>query len=132
MLMHQDRPLADPLITPENQDFFIATKEGKFLLRQCNSCGQTHYYPRNICPMCGSDQTEWRQALGQGRIYSYSVLRKGVEISYCIAYVALPEGVTVLTNIVDCDFDQLSIGQAVKLCFKPSAGGAMLPMFTPA
>jgi uncharacterized protein len=142
MLMHQDRPLTEPLITPENQDFFAATAVGKFLLRRCHSCNKPHYYPRNICPLCGSDQTEWFEAgtstgtgdakLVTGEIYSYSVLRKGVEIPYCIAYVALPEGVTVLSNIVDCDFDTVRIGQKVKLCFKPAAKGTMLAMFTPA
>jgi uncharacterized protein len=140
MLMHQDRPLAEPLITPENQDFFAATAVGKFLLRRCHSCNKPHYYPRNICPLCGSDQTEWFEAgtagaNGEkqvtGEIYSFSVLRKGVEIPYCIAYVALPEGVTVLCNIVDCDFDTVRIGQKVKLCFKPTQKGTMLAMFTP-
>ena len=145
--MHQDRPLTEPLITPENQEFFAATALGKFLLRRCHSCNQTHYYPRNICPLCGSDQTEWFEAgaepgpketstggakLVTGEIYSYSVLRKGVDIPYCIAYVALPEGVTVLSNIVDCDYDTVSIGLKVKLCFKAAAKGTMLPMFTPA
>lgn len=145
MLMHQDRPLAEPMITPENQDFFAATALGKFLLRRCNSCNKPHYYPRNICPLCGSDQTEWFEAgtatstatgtggakQVTGEIYSFSVLRKGVEIPYCIAYVALPEDVTVLSNMVDCDFDTVRIGQKVKLCFKPAAKGTMLAMFTP-
>jgi hypothetical protein len=36
----------------------------------------------------------------------------------------------VLTNFVDCDFAALSIGQKVKVVFKPSDGGAPLPFFT--
>jgi uncharacterized OB-fold protein len=38
----------------------------------------------------------------------------------------------MMTNIVDCDFDKLSIGQDVKVVFKPSEGGQPVPMFTPA
>jgi hypothetical protein len=38
----------------------------------------------------------------------------------------------MMTNIVDCDFDKLRIGQDVKLVFKPTEGGPPLPMFTPA
>jgi len=49
-----------------------------------------------------------------------------------IAYVKLDEGVTMLTNIVDCDLDTLRIGQRVKVCFKPAEGDAAIPMFTPA
>ena len=42
------------------------------------------------------------------------------------------EGVTMMTNIVDCDLDALAIGQRVELVFKAAEGGAMLPMFRPA
>ena len=38
----------------------------------------------------------------------------------------------MMTNIVDCDFDTLKIGQEVKVVFKPTDGGPPLPMFTPA
>ncbi len=135
MLMSQDRPLGDPLITPENQAFFESTAQGKLLLRHCKACGKNHYFPRNICPLCGSDDTEWLEAgkggTATGEIYSYSVLRKGVEIPYCLAYVNLPEGVSMMTNIVDCDLDSVRIGQKVQVCFKPSAKGTMIPMFKP-
>jgi uncharacterized OB-fold protein len=51
---------------------------------------------------------------------------------YAIAYVRLEEGATMLTNIVDCDFNALKVGLEVKLVFKPSEGGPPVPMFTPA
>jgi uncharacterized protein len=130
MLMHQDRELTEPLITPENQAFFNATAQGSLLLRHCQSCGQSHYYPRNLCPLCGSDQTDWLKASSVGEIYSFSVLRKGVDIPYCIAYVSLPGGVSILSNIVDCDLDSVRIGQSVKLCFKSTPKGTRVPMFT--
>ena len=72
------------------------------------------------------------EAKGSGTIYSYSVLRRGVPEPYCIAYVTLEEGVSMLTNIVDCDLDAVRIGQKVKVVFKPSEGGPPVPMFTPA
>ena len=46
--------------------------------------------------------------------------------------VSLDEGVTMMTNIVDCDFDKLKCDQAVTVVFKPTDGGPPLPMFTPA
>ena len=48
---------------------------------------------------------------------------------YCIAFVTLDEGVTMMTNIVDCDFDQVRIGDAVRVSFQPSDSGQMVPMF---
>jgi uncharacterized protein len=131
MLMHQDRPLPEPLLSPENQAFFDASKAGKLWLRRCDDCGKAHYYPRTICPLCGSDNTQWFEATGKGEIYSYSVLRKGVEIPYCLAYVNLPEGVSVLSNIVDCDLDSIRVGQSVTLTFKATEKGQLIPMFSP-
>jgi len=46
--------------------------------------------------------------------------------------VKLDAGVTMLTNITDCDLDALRIGQRVKVVFKTTEDGNPLPMFTPA
>jgi uncharacterized OB-fold protein len=51
---------------------------------------------------------------------------------YCIAYVKLDEGVTMLTNIVDCDLDTVKVGQKVKVTFKKTEGGVSMPVFAPA
>jgi uncharacterized OB-fold protein len=71
------------------------------------------------------------QAKGFGVVYTFSVLR-AVQAPYCIAYVTLDEGVTMLTNLVDCDFEKVKIGMKVKVVFRPSDGGPPVPMFTPA
>jgi hypothetical protein len=38
----------------------------------------------------------------------------------------------MLTNIVDCDFDTLRIGQPVAVVFKETENGPPAPMFKPA
>ena len=128
----QERKIPAPRPNPENQAYFDAAAQGRLLVKRCAACGERHFYPRAICPFCFSDRTEWQQASGTGTIYSYSVMRRGVPVSYAIAYVTLAEGVTMLTNIVDCDLDSIRIGQRVKVVFKPTDGGPPVPMFTPA
>ena len=54
-----------------------------------------------------------------------------VPVPYALAYVMLDEGVTMMTNLVDCDLDAMRIGQRVRQIFKPSEGGPPVPMFTP-
>lgn len=78
-----------------------------------------------------SDATEWRTSAGTGSVYSFSVTRRGVPVPYAIAYVHLDDGVTMLTNIVDCDLDAIRIGDRVRVLFKPSDGGPPVPCFTP-
>jgi uncharacterized OB-fold protein len=53
-------------------------------------------------------------------------------VPYAIAYVRLSEGTTMMTNIVDCDFDDIHVGMQVRLVFRDSAEGYPLPMFTKA
>jgi len=123
-----------PLFTdpPENTDskpFYDAAADGRFLTRKCTECGEPHWYPRPHCPFCGGG-TEWMELSGQGTIHSYSVSRRA-EPPYTIAYVELAEGPIMLTNLVDCDFDALAIGQLVKLAFKPTKGGRVVPCFRP-
>jgi uncharacterized OB-fold protein len=125
------RKIPAPHPMPETQAYWDAAKDGRLLVRKCHACGEVHFYPRTICPLCMSDRTEWQESSGKGVIYSYSVMRRA-PVPYAIAYVTLAEGVTMMTNIVDCDFDKLSIGQDVKVVFKPSEGGQPVPMFTPA
>lgn len=127
-----ERKIPSPFVNPENKPFWDAAAEGRLLLKRCKDCQQPHYYPRALCPFCFSDNTEWVVAKGTGEIYSYSVMRRGAPVPYALAYVTLDEGVSMLTNLVDCDFDALRIGQRVRVVFKPSEDGAPVPVFTPA
>ena len=127
----KERTIPAPQPSVEAQPYFDAASQGTLVIKKCTACGQPHHYPRALCPFCGSDATEWQPASGAGTIYSYSVMRRA-EVPYAIAYVTLDEGVTMMTNIVDCDLDQIRVGQSVKVVFKPTDGGAAVPMFTPA
>ena len=129
--MHQDRPLPANLIDAATAPFFAAAQQGVLRLRRCTACQKPHWYPRPICPFCQGD-TEWLDATGLGTVYSVTVTRRAGPIPYALAYVALDEGVTMLSNIVDCDLDSVHIGQRVKVCFKPADGGGVVAMFTPA
>jgi uncharacterized protein len=131
MAQSQDRKIAAPPVNLETQHFWDAAKDGKLLIKKCAACGEVHFYPRPFCPFCFSDKVDWQEASGRGTIYTYSVMRR-TPVPYAIAYVELAEGPRLMTNIVDCDLDQIKIGQAVRLVFKPSDGGPPVPMFTPA
>jgi len=128
--MSTSRKIPAPRALPESQAFWTAADEGRLLVKTCTDCGEPHFYPRDICPHCLSDRTEWLQAAGTGQVYSFSTMGKG-EAAYTLAFVALDEGVTLMTNLVDCDPKGLSIGQRVRVVFQPSEGGHAVPMFTP-
>lgn len=119
-----------PAQTVETKPFWEAAARGVLLFGHCPSCDEKHYYPRARCPYCFSDQVKWLAASGEGKIYSYSVVRRA-DPPYVSAYVTLAEGVTVFTNIVNCDVDRLSIGQSVILDFETCSDGQAVAVFRP-
>lgn len=129
---YQARAFSVPPIGAETAEYFAAAARGQLILRRCDDCSAVHHYPRSACPFCGSDRTRWMTASGRGSIYALSVTRRGTPVPYAMAYVTLAEGVTMMTNIVDCDLDALHIGDAVEVTFALSREGVHVPMFKPA
>jgi len=125
-----ERTYPEPAINMETEAYWEAANKNILLLKKCEACGETHFYPRAICPNCFSSDTVWYEASGKGKIYSFSIMRRA-EIPYVIAYVTLAEGVTMMSNIVDCDFDSLEIDQDVEVTFKTAEGGQAVPLFRP-
>ncbi len=124
------RKISAPRVLPESLPFWQAADEGRYLVKKCQSCGQVHHYPRDICPFCLSVDTVWQDSPGTGVVYSFSTMGKD-DAAYTMAYVTLDEGITVMTNLVDCDPQKVNIGQKVRVVFQPTEGGHAVPMFTP-
>jgi uncharacterized protein len=128
--MAEARKIPAPIVTVETEAFWNAARARRLVVPTCDACGKAHWYPRAICPFCASGQIRWRDASGRGEIYTFSVMRRAKE-PYAIAYVTLAEGPTMLTNIVECDFDALAIGQPVGVVFVETESGPPVPMFKP-
>ena len=125
-----DRVPDAPEPTVDTAGYWQAAAEGRLTIGSCRSCGKVHFYPRRRCPECLGAETELRQVSGRGTVYSYSVMRRA-KVLYAIAYVALEEGVTIMSNLVRCDFDAIAIGMPVEVVFVAAGNGAMVPMFRP-
>lgn len=117
-------------VDSESRPFWEAAARNCFLLPVCEACGSAHWYPRMICPLCRSKDVRWKPASGKGRLYSYSILRRGAQ-PYVLAYVTLDAGPTMLTNVVDCAFEQLRVGLSVEVTFVAAENGSAVPMFKP-
>lgn len=118
------------LAHPELRDFWAAAEDGQLLLRSCNQCHRPHWYPRMHCPFCHGRDLCWAPASGEGRVHSCSVMRRAAQ-PYVLAYVELAEGVVLMSNIVDCDVDDVRIGQPVRVVHRRSSEGRRVPFFSP-
>ncbi|RYG08217.1 MAG: Zn-ribbon domain-containing OB-fold protein [Caulobacteraceae bacterium] len=107
----------------------MQAEQGRFLIKRCTACNQPFWYPRALCPFCGSPETEWLESPGEGEIYSYSIMRRAPGGPYAMVFVTLDEGPTLLSNLVDCQPDQVRIGARVKLRWQDTEGGPPAPVF---
>ena len=125
------RRIPAPRALPESLAYWQAADAGRLLVKRCTACGEHHHYPRDVCPFCWSDATEWLEAAGTGTVYSHSTMGQG-DAAYTLAYVRLDEGPVLMTNLVGADPAAWAVGQRVRVVFKPTDGGPPVPMFTPA
>lgn len=120
-----------PPIQPGTEPYWNAAAEGRLLLKRCRACERPFFYPRAHCPFCASGDTEWIESSGRGRVYSFTVILRGLPQPQATAYVTLEEGPTVLTAIVDQPFESIRIDEAVKARFVAGPNGRPFLVFAP-
>jgi uncharacterized OB-fold protein len=91
---------------------------------KCLQCGEVFFPMRVICPKCRrKGKLEPIKFTGNGKIKSYSVIHTPTDefknISpYAVAIIELEEGAKITSQIVDCNTDDIEIGQEVELVFR--------------
>jgi len=124
-----------PVPTAETAHYWRAALHGRLEIQHCRDCARHQFYPRPFCTRCLSDQIEWVQASGRGRIYTYTVCHVAghpafeARVPYAIGMVELDEGVRMLAGIVDSDLARLAVGTRVQVCFERISDEIALPMF---
>jgi uncharacterized OB-fold protein len=117
--------------------FWDATRREELALPWCTACDAPFWYPRETCPRCLSSASEWRSASGAGAVHAVSVEhrpgpgRSPDDGPYAVALVDLPEGVRIMSNVVGCEPDDVVVGMALRLAWRPLPDGRNLPQFTP-
>jgi len=90
---------------------------------RCKKCGKVFFPPRLICDACKHREFETVKLQDEGEILSYTVIHTppsnfSDEAPYAIGVVRLGGEVNILTQIVDCDFDELKVGGKVRVEFR--------------
>ena len=108
---------------------------GEFLIQKCGECASHIFFPRALCPDCGSARLGSVPASGKGVVYSTSVVRNRPDRGgdFNIAIVELAEGPRLMSRVVDVEPEAVTIGLAVEafvgeidetkvVLFRPAAG----------
>lgn len=117
-----------PKPTPDSAPFWEGTAAGKLLIKHCDACGKSHYYPRPFCPFCMSDRTVWIEVSGRGHIYTLTYLNKW-DVKAAIAFVELEEGLRIQALVADADPASLRIDDKVVVRFAPAEGNFNVLVF---
>jgi len=129
---------ADDLIPGAARPFWEASRERRLVLPRCRPCEAAFWFPRAICPVCGSDRIEWFESAGRGVVHASSVHHRppsrdfDLESPYVVALVELAEGIRMMTNIVECPPQDVAAGMEVQPCWHPLPDGRHLLRFRPA
>ena len=88
---------------------------GEFRIQQCDGCARHVFYPRVLCPHCGSIRLSWKAASGAGTVYAVSVVmgKPGTHTDYAVVLIDLAEGTRMMSHVVDFDPHAVKIGMPV-------------------
>jgi uncharacterized OB-fold protein len=136
-LTDEDLEKPMPLPTPWSQPFWDAAREHRLVLRRCSKCGYIDHPPYLYCTNCHTDEHEWIEAEGKATLAAYAINQFGVpfpfwaELPYVVALIDLPEGVRMISNIVECEFDRLQNGMELEVVFDDVSDEISLPKWRP-
>jgi len=105
----------DPAGGPE-KTYFDALRAGTFQIQHCGDCQRHVFYPRMVCPHCGSGVLSWVQPSGKGTVYSTTIVRRKPEAGgdYNVALIDLAEGVRLMSRVHNMAPADVAIGMAVR------------------
>lgn len=131
------RPTIFP--SPDAVPFWEACRRRELSIPYCLACRHFFFYPRSICPACGSREVAWRRVTGRGRVYSFcihhqSALRGFREaVPFVTAIIELDEGPRLMTFLTEIEPDPslIQCNMPVEVAFINLDNGYLLPVFRP-
>ncbi len=105
-----------------------ALDQGKFWIQQCKSCHKHIYFPREICPHCGSDAVDFVAPSGMGTVYAVTTVRRKPADGgdYNVSLIDLDEGPRLMSTITNLTPDLVKIDQRVKAHVEVTEGRGLV------
>jgi uncharacterized protein len=106
--LSQDVTLA-PAIT-----FRRYLENGKLGYQRCADCSAAVFYPRVLCPVCGSGALEWRESAGRGTVYATTAVHSRNRDPRNVVLVDLDEGFRMMSQVEGVPAEEVEIGTRVR------------------
>jgi uncharacterized protein len=108
---------------PWSKPYWDGVAERVLRYQQCGSCQRSVFPARRYCPFCASEDLQWHESAGRGRLYTYSVVELGAlpafqdQVPYTIAVVELDEGFRMTSRLEDAEPDAVTCDARVEVSF---------------
>jgi uncharacterized protein len=122
--------------TALTRPFWQATKQRRFLLQYDPGADRYQFYPRPIS-LYSNAALEWREAAGDGVLVAQTLCHTPAPgfaalTPYILGLVRLREGPRVFARVTDATYDDLKIGQPMKIVWGEEFGDGREYLFAPA
>ena len=138
MAAEYNKPLPRPLNPELTRPFWEAAQRHELVMPRCKTCDQLFFYPRSECPRCLGSDLEWVGVSGRGRLHSFTIVNQPAnaafrdDVPYVYAVVQLIEGPRMISNLVECDVESVSVDMPVEAVFDDVTPEWTLVKFKPA
>jgi acetyl-CoA acetyltransferase/uncharacterized OB-fold protein len=128
------RPLPQPTLA--SAPFWASGADGVLRMSRCGGCSRSFHPPGPLCPYCRSPKITLEPVSGRATVVALSVNAQtwlpDFPPPYVVAIVALEEddGARLMTNIVGCAPEAVSIGLRVRVLFEQQEE-VWIPLFEP-
>lgn len=105
-------------------------ESGELGFQRCAGCGAAVFYPRVLCPVCGSADLAWETSSGRGTVYATTAVYRRDADPYNVVLVDLEEGFRMMSRIEGVPAEEVEVGTRVALRIDRE-GDVPLPVFVP-
>jgi uncharacterized OB-fold protein len=127
-------------VSSDAAPFWEACARRELVLPLCTACGEFFFYPRTLCPGCGSRAIEWRPVSGRGRLHAFCIHHHSPlpafrdKVPFVTALVELDEGPRMMSLLSGVEPDPAAIRceMPLRVDFAEGDDGRLLPVFVPA
>lgn len=134
-----------PYRSPDRSDertagYWEGFEEREVRLPRCRDCDELHWYPKHLCPCCGSDRIEWSAVSGRATLYTWvgvayhfdlPFLREAVPLTTGLVCPVEDESIRLAAAIRTPDGVDPEIGMALEATFVDGTEGTPVPVYEP-
>jgi uncharacterized OB-fold protein len=104
------------------EQFYKYLAQGKLMAGKCRKCGKIHLPPRPLCDECFSQEFDWVEVSGKGKLLTYTVIHIAPQqfqalAPYAVGIVELEKGLRIPGMIQGLRQEELRIGMELTMDF---------------